>query len=374
MTIVRLVALLFVALIGGQHALAQKAAVPTEPPRIAFKPVVDRAIDAVILPGYQALAEIAAVEATLTSDLCWQADAERLEAARNGFAELVLAWSWVELIRFGPARDRNRYERLFFWPDPRGRGLQQVQEIIATEDPTATNVETLREKSVAVQGLFALEFVLHGTGSEALIDTANPARSFRCRFGAAIAGAIQKTAEEIVADWTKPDGYAALTRDAGPENPVYRSHGEVVQELIKSAREQLQLARDLKLAHAIEATPDKAQPKRAPFWRSDLTIPSIRANIEAVLALAGPDGIGAALPVDRAWIAAELAFELGQADEVLTRVDDDGDRWETLVADKKNHEDLTYTLIPLADAIALLEGGFPEAFGLITGFNSLDGD
>ena len=49
-------------------------------------------------------------------------------------------------------------------------------------------------------------------------------------------------------------------------------------------------------------------------------------------------------------------------------------RWETLVTDADNHADLTYTLIPLADAIALLEGGYPDALGLITGFNSLDGD
>jgi len=374
MTSLRLAAFLVAAAMGCHLALADDEAAPAAPPRITFEPVVDRAIDVVILPGYRALAERAAEEATRTRDLCWQADAERLAAARDGFAELVLAWSRVEFIRFGPARDQNRYERLFFWPDPRGRGLQQVQEIIANEDPTATSVETLREKSVAAQGLFALEFVLYGTSSEVLTDTANPARSFRCRFGAAIADAISETAEEIVADWTKPDGYAALMRDAGPEDPVYRAHGEVVQELIKAAREQLQLARDLKLAHAIEATPDKAQPKRAPFWRSDLTIASIRANIDAVLALAGPDGIGAALTEDSAWIAAELAFELRQADEALARVDARGDRWETLVADKKNHEDLTYTLIPLADAIALLEGGYPDALGLITGFNSLDGD
>ena len=279
-------------------AASQEGDPPAEPPRIAFKPVVDRAVDAVILPGYRAVSERAAAEVTLVNDLCWQADADRLRAARDGFRELVVAWSRVELIRFGPARDQNRYERLFFWPDPRGRGLQQIQEIIASEDATATSVDTLREKSVAVQGLFALEFVLYGTGSETLIDNASPARSFRCRFGAAIAGAIQKTAEEIVADWTKPEGYAALMRDAGPENPVYRSHGEVVQELIKSAREQLQLSRDLKLAHAIEDSPGEAQPKRAPFWRSDLTIPSIRANLEAVLALVGPEGIGAALPAD----------------------------------------------------------------------------
>jgi predicted lipoprotein len=358
----------------GAPAGAQEGAPPAEPPRIAFRPVVERAVDAVILPGYRELSEQAAAEATLTSDLCWQADVERLGAARAGFRELVLAWSRVELVRFGPARDKNRYERLFFWPDPRGRGLQQIQEIIASDDPTATDVDTLREKSVAVQGLFALEFVLYGTGSDMLADPDDPARSFRCRFGAAIAGAIEKTAEEIDADWTKPDGYAALMRDAGPDNPVYRSHGEAVQELIKSAREQLQLSRDLKLAHAIEDAPGKAQPKRAPFWRSDLTIPSIRANLKAVLALVGPEGIGAALPRDEPWVAAQLAFELGEVDKTLGRVEARAQRWETLVKDAESHADLTYTLIPLADAIALLEGGYPDALGLITGFNSLDGD
>ena len=226
-----------------------------------------------------------------------------------------------------------------------------------------------------MQGLFALEFILYGTGSEVLTEPANPARSFRCRFGAAIAGAIEKTAEEILADWTRPEGYAALMHDAGPDNPVYRSHGEAVQELIKSAREQLQLSRDLKLAHAIEDAPGKAQPKRAPFWRSDLTIPSIRANIEAVLALAGPDGIGAALPRDEPWIAARTRLRASRggqdAGAASRRAASAGRRWSRTPT---NHADLTYTLIPLADAIALLEGSYPEAFGLITGFNSLDGD
>jgi len=355
-------------------ALAQEGEAPSEPPRIAFRPVVERAVDAVILSGYRALAERAAAEAVAVDDLCWQADIARLEAARTGFAELVRAWSKVELIRFGPARDQNRYERLFFWPDPRGRGLQQIQEVIATEDPSATSVETLREKSVAVQGLFALEFILYGTGSEVLTAPADPARSFRCRFGAAIAGAIAKTAEEIFEGWTKPDGYAALMNDAGPENPVYRSHGEAVQELIKAAREQLQLTRDLKLAHAIEDAPGKAQPKRAPFWRSDLTLASIRANIEAVEALVGPEGVGAVLPRDEPWIASELSFELREVDRTLVRVEERGERWELLVRDGESHADLTYTLIPLAAAIALLEGGYPGALGLITGFNSLDGD
>ncbi len=375
MTIARLLAAFAVlAAMAIIPASAQEGDASAEPPPIAFSPVVERAIDAVVLPGYRALVERAAAEATLVDDLCWQADVARLEAARTGFGELVLAWSKVELIRFGSARDQNRYERLFFWPDPRGRGLQQIQEIIATEDATAASVATLREKSVAVQGLFALEFILYGTGSEVLTEPADPARSFRCRFGAAIAGAIAKTAEEILAGWTKPDGYAALMNGAGPDNPVYRSHGEAVQELIKAAREQLQLSRDLKLAHAIEDAPAKAQPKRAPFWRSDLTLASIRANIAAVEALVGPDGVGAVLPRDEPWIASELAFELREVDRTLDRVAARDERWETLVKDTESHADLTYTLIPLASAIALLESGYPDALGLITGFNSLDGD
>ncbi len=220
----------------------------TERPTIAFRPAVIDAVDRVIIPGYEALAEAADAEAQRVDDLCWQADAERLAGAREGFGALVLAWSSVEMFRFGPVRDDNRYERLFFWPDPRGRGLQQVQGILADKDATATAVETLRDKSVAVQGLSALEFVLFGTGSDALANAPDPDRSFRCRYGATIAGAIALTAREIVDHWSSETGFGDLIRQAGPDNPVYRSHGEVVQELIKSCGEQVQLDQQLKLA------------------------------------------------------------------------------------------------------------------------------
>ncbi len=70
----------------------------------------------------------------------------------------------------GPAREDNRFERLFFWPDRRGRGLRQVQGILAEEDETATDPATLYQKSVAVQGLLALDFVLSGEGNETLVE------------------------------------------------------------------------------------------------------------------------------------------------------------------------------------------------------------
>jgi len=343
-------------------------------PRIAFRPAVEHAVDAVILPGYATLAAAAADEAPLLAALCGEPDPEHLAAAREGFRRVVVAWSGVEMFRFGPARDDNRFERLFFWPDPRGRGLQQVQGILAAADETAASPETLRAKSVAVQGLLALEYVLFGTGSEALADPGDPARSFRCRYGAAIGAAVAKTAGEILAGWTGPGGYAGVMRDAGEDDPVYRTHGEVVQDLIKAAREQLQLVRQQKLGQSVGESPEDAQPKRAPFWRSDLVIPAVVANLDAVVALVGPDGVGTVLPADKAWAARQAAFEIGRVDAVLGRLSASGTPWEALLEDPAAHGDLLYTLIPLGDVATLLETDYPAALGLITGFNSLDGD
>lgn len=368
------IAAALVVVVGPVRAQEGEATSAAPAPSIAFRPVVEHVIDAVIAPAYGRLAAAAEDEKAAAGALCAAPDATRFEAARAGFRDLVVAWSAVEMFRVGPAREANRYERLFFWPDPRGRGLQQVQAVIASSDPTATRLDTLREKSVAVQGLLALEFVLFGTGSEALTGSADPAATFRCAYAATIAAAIAATAGEIAAGWTRADGYADLMRRAGPDDPVYRSHGEVAQDLIKAAREQLQLVRDLKLAASIGETPEKAQPKRAPFWRSDVTLASVRADLDAIVALVGADGIGAALPGDKAWAARQVAFELGRADAVLDRVAAAGTPWEVLAAEPEANADLRYTLIPLGDVLGLLETDYPDALGLITGFNSLDGD
>jgi predicted lipoprotein len=368
------IAVALIAAIGPVRAQEGETTLAVPAPSIAFRPAVEHVVDALIVPAYGRLSAAAADEKAAAEALCAAPDAARLEAARAGFRDLVVAWSAVEMFRFGPAREANRYERLFFWPDPRGRGLQQVQEVIAKADETATGLDTLRAKSVAVQGLLALEFVLFGTGSETLAGGADPAAIFRCNYAATIAAAIAATAREIETDWTGAGGYADLMRNAGPEDPVYRSHGEVAQDLIKAAREQLQLVRDLKLGASIGATPERAQPRRAPFWRSDLVLPAVGANLDAILALVGADGIGASLPKDKAWAAGQVAFELRRAEAVLDRVAASNAPWEASAAGPETNADIRYTLIPLGGVIGLLETDYPDALGLITGFNSLDGD
>ena len=102
---------------------------------------------------------------TAEQALCAAPSQQALDAARQSFGETVDAWSAIEIIRFGPVTEENRLERMLFWPDRKGTGLKQVQAALAAKDATATDAGSLASKSVAMQGLGALEFVLFGTGA-----------------------------------------------------------------------------------------------------------------------------------------------------------------------------------------------------------------
>ncbi|CAN0605177.1 unnamed protein product, partial [Ectocarpus sp. 12 AP-2014] len=179
--------------------------------------------------------------------MCSAPSQDALETTQARFSDLVETWSAVEFIRFGPARKDNRYERMFFWPDRNGRGLNQVQGVLATEDDSVTSVESLQGKSVALQGLLALDYVLFGTGSEALAD----GDAHRCAYALAIAGAISDTAADMFEGWQNTQGYAALMLSPGPDNAVYRTEAEALQELLRSMAEQLQIIHDAKLVRVV---------------------------------------------------------------------------------------------------------------------------
>ena len=339
---------------------------------ISFKPAIESAITEAILPGYRALAARADDTLEATAELCAAPQEAALANTREAFHRLVDAWSRVEMYRFGPAREMNRYERIFFWPDRRGLGLRQVRRVLTDEDITAIKLDSLRSKSVAVQGILALEYVLFGDDSLALAD--EPGGSFRCLYGNTIASAIALAAEEIVSGWDSPEGIVALMLEAGPDNPTYRSHGEVVQQFLQSAREQLQIVRDLKLGRPLGKSPEAGNPRTAPLWRSESVFSTVDANMESVIALMDASNIAALLPDKEDWLVPSLMFELRQARAAVHDVGDSARTWETAVRDPAAHQRLAYALIPLSGAIDLLEDHIPAALGLTIGFNVLDGD
>lgn len=349
-----------IVLCGAPHAAGQTGV-------YAF--VVDRTIDRVIVPGYAVLATATDGLAGSLSKLCAEPGEDTLEAARTDFAKSLKAFSRVELFRFGPARENNRFERLLFWPDRRGRARRQVEALIAREDEATLDVAALRNKSVAVQGFLALEYVLAGKGSQGLADGS---AAFRCRQGLTIAGAIDLTVRRIHQGWVEPDGFGAVMRGAGPENPVYRSHGEVVQDFLGAASEQVGVVEGLKLRRMLRDGPKAAKPKSAPFWRSGLARASIVANVDGVIALLHEGELGSLLPESDTGLADRIESELRQARDEVSALSDGG-LPETL-SDPEKHRRLAGAAVRLGVASTLFAERFPPALGLAAGFNSLDGD
>ncbi len=354
------------ALVAAVVVLAAMPAFAQDGKGRAFAPAVSGLVETVIVPQYAAFTAAAETEVAAMADLCAEPGEAAIGAAREGFLEALAAFSRVEMFRFGPAREDNRIERLFFWPDRRGRGLRQIQGVIAEADESAATVETLKAKSVAVQGLPALEFVLFGTGAEDLMEP----DGFRCRYGSAIAAAIVDVAAALEADWRGP--FAELMETAGPDNGVYQTHGEALQDILQAAAEQIEMVKDLKIATSIGESPEDAEPKRIPFWRSGGALIALKGNVDGVAALLAPP-LAAVLDENDVWLKS-LRFELELVDRALTALMEKDLPFEELATGKDGHRLLAYTEQPLAGAHRILAQRIPEELGFVAGFNAMDGD
>ncbi len=352
---------MFVALIGSIAAAPATAA-------SASKPLVERSIAGFILPAYAGFHASTAKLKDAVAGLCAKPSAESLEAARAGFRDTVHAWSTAEIIRFGPVTEQNRLDRILFWPDRKGTGLKQVQAALAQSDATATNAATLAGKSVAMQGLGALEFILYGTGAD---DLATAPQSYRCAYGAAVAANLDGMAGEIVLGWQAPDGIAAAWENPGADNALYRDDSEALGELLDVFVNGLELVRDVRLNGFLGQQPADDKPRQALFWRSAQTVPAIGANLEAMRALFDASGLAAALPAASSWIAESIDFEFGNAINAAKAAEGPvADVLQTPMLRGK----LDYLRVVTSSLSDLFGKRLAAEFGVTAGFSSLDGD
>lgn len=330
--------------------------------------VVRHAVESFVVPSYAALHAATSGLKTHVGTLCKEPGQASLDTARNGFSETVRAWSRVENLRFGPVMQENRLERILFWPDRKGIGLKQVQAAIAAEDPAAADARGLAAKSVAMQGLGALEFVLTGTGSEALTGAGG---AYRCRYGLAVADNLDTMAAAISGEWNAPDGIARLWANPGEGNPLYRTDAEAMTELFNVFVHGLEMVRDVRINGFLGATPGDDKPKSAIFWRSATTVASIRTDLEGLEGLFNASKLSAELEEGDDWIAQSIRFEFSNADSALQA--SDGPIADVL-SDKERREKLDYARLVTSSLSDLFGTRLADALDLTAGFSSLDGD
>lgn len=318
-----------------------------------------------------ALAALIGSGETLTAAigaLCAAPDAEKLETARIAFGAVVEDWGRVSVLRFGPLAAGNRFERLFFWPDPRGLGLKQIQQVLAAKDENAATPEGLSQKSVAAQGLPALEFALFGTGAEALASTEDP---YRCRYAAAAARNMANVVALVRDGWAEASDFSAAFASPAAGTDPYRSAAEVDGEIVKAAGTVFQYVRAAELLPPLGKEIGDANGKRAPLWRSGLSFRLMLAQVDGVrdlIAVAGYAGTG---PAGTAEIVAALDAELATAHAGLAAV---AAPPEGAFAGEADRARIGSANLALDHAGHIVAEKLAPALGLTMGFNALDGD
>lgn len=321
-----------------------------------------------IQPAYDRFEDKTRLLRDATSQLCEKPSAENLEAARSAFSQTVAAWARVEWFRIGPVIVDNNLERVLFYPDRRGTGLRQVQAAIAKKDPTVTDAESLAQKSVAMQGLGALEFLLYGNGNEALETSTE---TFRCTYAKAIGENLNARAVYFSSTWRSETNVARQWLAPSDSNAWFRHEEEAVVVLVGTLIHGLEAVKDVRINSFLREEQESDRPKSAILWRSRNTMPSITQDLIGLRDLFDISGIESVLPEQFSGLGNSIRFEFEQAIGAAQSLEGPIDE---LLRDPKSREKIKYLRLAIRQAVAHLDREFLPALGLRVGFSFGDGD
>lgn len=328
----------------------------------------ERLASGYVSPAMQRWASTTTALHTALTRYCPAPQPAEANAVKAAFGAAVQAWSGIAFLRFGPLVAENRYERIAFWPDPRNIVPRQLGAMVRAADPADLAPDGLYGRSVAVQGLPALEWLLYGDG-EVLAAPSGATFGAACALSAAVAANLARIATDLSGAWGPAADFGKQFRTPGPQNNLYRSPQEVAAEGLKALSTGLQFARDVHLAPVLGKDVSEVRPKRAAYWRSDLTTAALAANLAAMREfLSAADfryGAG------EAWIGAQTQSEIARAAGSAGAV---GHPFETAAASEDGYRLLTLTALTLKNAKQLVDQDLAAYFGVTIGFNALDGD
>lgn len=299
---------------------------------------------------------------------CAKPDAAGATRVADAYTQLALAWSGVEILRFGPLVQANRFERLAFWPDTRGVMPRQVQQLIAAQDAALLAPGALAGRSVAVQGLPALEYVLYGDPA-LLKQTGAPTFAYACGYARAVAANVTTISRDVAQAWSPQGEFGRQFAKPQAGNDLYRDPQEIAAEAMKALSTGLQFARDVKILPVLGESPDAARPKRAAFWRSGMSTRLLAANLDGLRAFYQAGAY--ALPAGSDWMDVSVRGELQSAAQTLQAVPAPLD---AALQDEEGRRLLLLASLTIQNAKAIVDQDLAPALGVTIGFNALDGD
>jgi hypothetical protein len=335
---------------------------------VAAKAVMAKAVDGYIRPAYADFHKKAAALSEATAALCVAPSQQQLQTVNARFGDAIEAWGKVEIIREGPVLEQNRFERVLFYPDRKSIGLKQVQGLIANPDEAVTDPKALKDRSVAIQGLGAFEYVFFGSYPEGVVAEKN---SFRCRYGLAIARNVESIGGELESAWNAPNGIADAWKNPSADSAVYRNGEEAMQALIGLHVHGIEMVRDQRFKPFWKGRDQRMVPNAAIFRRSGNTIRMITADVDGLAKLWQVSDMGALLPQQQRPAAGNVLFDYKAAAAAIARLPAPT---AATLADHKYLAKLDFIEFTLKDAIARVNDDVGAAVGLAAGFSFADGD
>lgn len=313
--------------------------------------IVDQAINKVFKPAAIKLEKHTAdLQKALLNDC-------RGEATLSAFKSTVEIFSEMEYYRLGVINQHNRAERLFFWPDRKATGQKQMRRLLKDPKRDMLDAEALSKKSVALQGLPALERILYGVVDDGAEKD--------CKVALAITANMHNIAGQIKNDWLAKDGIA-MQLSEGTKQSLYRNSTEAMAAILTLSENALIAVSDKKLGLILRGLEQlESIPKSAPFWRSDMTLRHLGGNLSAIEHLLIDSGFAKV-----AGVESPLKFEFRTANSML-----DAAAAAFKIGDIETMSNRLLAVQLIIDGLRtmLLETISP-ALGVVTGFNSSDGD
>lgn len=338
---------------------------------IDYSAQVERGIENYIRP---AMAQFASVSATLPEKVeavCAEVSAETKAQFSARFAEVVRSFGPISFLRFGPLVDDDRLSRLAFLPDPRGIAQRQIRKVYGNADAGVSNQENLRGKSVALQGLTALQLIAFGADTRVVLGDDGKSREFTCAYAGAIAGNVAMIAAELDAAWQDPDGYSArlLKPDAGSDR--IRTSKEAIETIFNALVTGLIIVKDQDILPALGKNRGKAKPNRVPFSRSANGLEYLISELDGIRRALAVTEYDQDLDEEFAWLPGSLDHEFENAQRLLSGMTTPIRQTLKTGQSYERMKVLVITLDSLSDTMALELAG---ALDLSGGFNALDGD
>lgn len=336
-----------------------------------FNGSIEDAITGYIRPATQEFAQSARKLPEAVSAVCSETNEANVLALQGVYSDTVRGFSRIQFLRFGPLLEEDRLSRLAFQPDPRGLAQRQIRKIYAAKDDSVLQVETLRNKSVAVQSMTAFDLIAFDKETNIVLGADGENRDFTCAYALAIAQNVSEIAARVAGDWADPDGFSKLLLTGGPENDRFRSPTEALEVVYNSFSTGITVTKDQDILPALGSSEEKAKPRRLPFSRSGNGVLYLSGELGGIRDAVFSTNLKSRMPEADRRMFDTLDFEFKNVGNFLSALQPPV---RLTFGENDSYNKLKAAALTLSSIHYLMTKGIGGSLGLAVGFNALDGD